>query len=258
MARYCTYCGNEVNENAVVCVKCGCAIPQVSNITAHGFQPIYGKQSIIDVISNRIKTNGIIWTVIAGIQIFLGLFGAWPFLIVSILNLVSSIQDLKYSKKFPQNPAGIVAKVKPLAGSIITLVYNLLIGGVIGVIGSIYYLVAVRGYVLENEQAFLEIERSTMPPSNEVTAVNSSDSFTLTINRANQWFAVNPAITIVIDGAAEYKIDNGATLNIPITAGAHNVTFSCSFRNKTVNINATNNVTMNIKWNRTTGSIEVE
>lgn len=247
MARYCTYCGNEVNENAVVCVKCGCAIPQVNN-----------KPSVVDVVSKRIKTNGIIWIVVAAIQILLGLVGAWFLLLVGVLNLVSSIQDLKYSKAFPKNPTGIIAKVKPLAGPIITLIYNLLIGGVIGVIGSVYYLVAVRGYVLENEQAFLEIERGVSPATNEAVDPTNTDSFTLTINRANQWFAVNPAITIVIDGSTEYKIDNGATLNIPITAGAHNITFSCSFRSKTVNINATNDVTLNIKWNRTTGNIVVE
>lgn len=258
MARYCTYCGSEVNENAVACVKCGCAIPQANNQTGQGFSQTYGKSSVVDVISKRIKTNGIIWIVVAAIQILLGLVGAWFLLIVGVLNLISSIQDLKYSKAFPQNPTGIIAKVKPLAGPIVTLVYNLLIGGVIGVIGSIYYLVAVRRYVLENEQAFLKIERGMTPATNEVAAADSTDSFTLTINRANQWFAVNPAITIVIDGNAEYKIDNGATLNIPITAGAHNVAFSCSFRNKTVNINATDNVTLNIKWNRTTGNIVVE
>ena len=258
MARYCTYCGNEVNEHAVVCVKCGCAIPQANDQTGQGFSQILVKPSVVDVISKRVKTNGIIWIVVAAIQILLGLVGAWFLLIVGVLNLISSIQDLKYSKAFPQNPTGIIAKVKPLAGPIITLIYNLLIGGVIGVIGSVYYLVAVRGYVLENEQAFLEIERGVTPATNKVATVDSADSFTLTINRANQWFAVNPAITIVIDGNAEYKIDNGATLNIPITAGTHNVVFSCSFRNKTVNINATNNVTLNIIWNRTTGNIVVE
>ena len=65
MARYCTYCGNEVNENAVVCVKCGCAIPQANNQTGQRFSQTYGKPSVVDVISKRIKTNGIIWIVVA-------------------------------------------------------------------------------------------------------------------------------------------------------------------------------------------------
>ncbi len=85
-----------------------------------------------------------------------------------------------------------------------------------------------------------------------------SGGFTLTVNRAKQWFAVNPSIKMVVDRGAEYKIDNGETLNIPISAGTHNIAFSCSIRNKIVNINVTDNVTLNIKWNRLTGSIEVK
>lgn len=95
---------------------------------------------------------------IAIIQILLGIFANWFVLIVGVLNLVSSIQDICYSKEFRAKPIGIVRRVKPLAGPIITLIYNLLIGGIIGIAGSIFYFVAVRGYVLENEQAFLEIE----------------------------------------------------------------------------------------------------
>lgn len=158
MGRYCTHCGNEVNDNAVVCVKCGCAIPKTGIYGNQvGYNPV-GTASIVDIITQRIKTNGIIWIIIAGIQILMGISFNWVLLIVGVLNLVSSIQDLNYSKEFPDNPVGIVAKMKPLGGAIIVLIYNLVIGGIIGVAGSIYYLIAVRGYVLENEQAFLEIE----------------------------------------------------------------------------------------------------
>ena len=95
--------------------------------------------------------------------------------------------------------------------------------------------------------------------SNSGTPVqNNSGSFTLTINRAKQWFAINPAVKVVVDANTEYKIDNGATLNIPVSAGTHNIAFSCSMRNKIVNVNVADNVTLNIKWNRVTGNLEVE
>lgn len=90
------------------------------------------------------------------------------------------------------------------------------------------------------------------------TTTGKVDTYTLTINRAKQWYLVNPAVKIIVDGGAEYKIDNGETLNIPVSPGAHNIAFSCSIRNKIVNINATSNVVLNIKWNRITGSLEVE
>lgn len=158
MARFCTHCGNEVNENAVVCIKCGYAIPREQPFTNRQTSPFSPSQDIVNTIAQRIHTNGIIWIVIAAIQILLGVFANWMFLIVGVLNLVSSIQDINYSKSFPLNPIGIVSKMKPLTGPLITLIYNLLIGGVIGVAGSIYYFVAVRGYVMENEHAFLEVE----------------------------------------------------------------------------------------------------
>lgn len=87
---------------------------------------------------------------------------------------------------------------------------------------------------------------------------NNNRNFTLTINRANQWFAVNPKVKIVVDRNEEYTIDNGSTVRIPISAGLHNISFSCSIRNKIVNVNVADNVTLNIKWNRATGSLEVE
>ena len=162
MAKFCVHCGNEVNENAVVCLKCGCAIPQTQSFTngQTAGSPFCAQPNIVTAVAQRIQTNGIIWSVIGGVQILLGLTVNWILLIVGVLNLVSSIQDINYSKNFPMNPVGIVNKVKPLTGPIITLVYNLVIGGVIGIAGSIYYFIAVRNYVLENEQAFLEIERS--------------------------------------------------------------------------------------------------
>ena len=166
MAKFCTHCGNEVNENAVICIKCGCAISNCKTNTngqtlKNSQNNLFAdNQSLVSTISQRIQTNGIIWIVIGAVQILLGISVNWFLLIVGVLNLLSAIQDLNYCKTILQNPVGIVEKVKPLTLPIITLVYNLLIGGVIGVAGSIYYFVAVRGYVLENEQAFLEIENS--------------------------------------------------------------------------------------------------
>ena len=65
---------------------------------------------------------------------------------------------MQYSKTLLEQPNGIVAKFEPLTGPIITLVYNLIIGGVIGVAGSIYYFLAIRNYVMENKQFFASLD----------------------------------------------------------------------------------------------------
>ena len=150
--KYCTHCGKELLDEAVICVGCGCAVNDQyarSAKTAH-----IDKEAIINTLEQRINTNGIIWLVIGILQIVGGIFINWYLLIVGALNIVSSVQDMNNSKKLAEDPAGIAQKYKQLTGPIIALVYNVLIGGIIGVVGSIYYFFAIRSYILENELYF--------------------------------------------------------------------------------------------------------
>lgn len=152
--KYCTHCGKELVDEAVVCVGCGCA---VAGTTA---RKAPNPTELINTLSERVKTNGIIWLVIGIIQILIGIFLNWYVLIIGALNIISSIQDMTYSKKVLDNPDGIVKKFEPLTGPIITLVYNLIFGGLIGVAGSIYYFVGIRSFVMENKVAFYQMEYS--------------------------------------------------------------------------------------------------
>lgn len=154
--KYCTHCGKELLDEAVICVGCGCAVSgqntqTVNNVSVDG-------TILLNTLSQRLNTNGIIWFVIGILQILGGIFINWFLLIVGVLNIISSVQDMKYSKTLLENSTGIVAKFEPLTGPIITLVYNLVIGGVIGVIGSIYYFFAIRNYVMENKQFFASLD----------------------------------------------------------------------------------------------------
>lgn len=148
--KFCTHCGKELFDEAVICPGCGCA-------TAAAV-PTAAKDDLLTKLSERIKMNSIIWMVIAVIQIIIGLCGTWLPLIVGILNIISAVKDMNYSKAVLENPNGIVANYEPLTSPVITLVYNLVIGGVIGVIGSVYYFIGLRGFVLENKNAFLALE----------------------------------------------------------------------------------------------------
>lgn len=146
--KYCSKCGNEMLDEAVVCVKCGCSVNQAN--ASVGYQP----QNLLKQLSDRVKIDGIIWLVIGILQVLMGLYLNWILLIIGALNIVTAVQDLNYSKNVLESPVGILEKFRPLTGPIITLVYNLIFGGVIGVAGSIYYLVGVRNFVLSNEAAF--------------------------------------------------------------------------------------------------------
>ena len=152
--KYCVKCGNELLDEAVVCTKCGCAadLTQSQAISQNN-------NDLVNELSNKVKTNGIIWLVIGCIQILLGLFVQYVFLIVGILNIVTAISDINYSKQVITSPVGIYKKFEPLVMPIITLIYNLVFGGVIGVVGSVYYLVAIRGFVMNNRSKFEHIEQ---------------------------------------------------------------------------------------------------
>ncbi len=154
--KYCTHCGKELLDEAVICMGCGCAVSGQNihipnNVTADGTR-------LLNTLSQRLNTNGIIWLVIGILQILGGLFINWFLLIVGVLNIISSVQDMQYSKTLLEDPTGIVARFEPTTGPIITLIYNLVIGGVIGVVGSIYYFLAIRNYVMENKQFFASLD----------------------------------------------------------------------------------------------------
>lgn len=144
--KFCSHCGKELMPAAGVSPNCGCA---VGNRPASGANP----DTLLTSLSSKMKTNGIIWICIAAVQILLGIFVNWILLIIGGLNLFSAIGDIKYSGGVLKNPAGIIKKFEPLAGPIVVLVYNLIFGGAIGVIGSIYYLVGIRSFVLSNREA---------------------------------------------------------------------------------------------------------
>lgn len=141
---FCTKCGKELSDDASVCMGCGCLVETEPQSTApKELDPLVIK------LSEKIKTNAIIWMVIGGVQIVTG-----AFFIVGILNILSAINDLKYSKSVLEDPSGIVSRFEPLTMPIIALAYNVLFGGVIGVAGSIYYFVGIRNFVMENRTLF--------------------------------------------------------------------------------------------------------
>lgn len=153
---FCTNCGKEISVNAAVCVNCGCAVSSMSAV-----QNATSFQNVVSELSKRVKINSIIWFCIAGLQIIVGLTYNWVLLIPGVLNIICACMDLKYSKDVLTNQTGVIKKYEPIVGPVITAVYNLIIGGVIGVAGSVYYFVAIRQFVLGNRQVFEELESAS-------------------------------------------------------------------------------------------------
>lgn len=163
---FCSNCGKQLSGTETFCSACGqrvaAAAPTVPVAPVASAVPTAGN-ALLNTLSQRMNTNGIIWIVIAVLQIIGGIVFDWFMLVVGVLNIISAVQDINYSKAVLANPTGIVAKFEPIVGPIITLVYNLVIGGIIGVAGSIYYFVAIRNFVMENKVAFAALDGAVAP-----------------------------------------------------------------------------------------------
>ena len=95
-----------------------------------------------------------------------------------------------------------------------------------------------------------------MNPSNEIK--KTANSFSLTIKRESQWFAVNPDIKICIDGDKNYLLANGDEIMIELTQGHHNVCLKCAFRKTEFDISIEKDTFIQSKFNRVTGRIDVD
>ena len=86
----------------------------------------------------------------------------------------------------------------------------------------------------------------------------AAQGFTVTFEREKQWYAVNPAIKIIVDDRDEYRIDNGKTIRVPMAPGTHSVVFKCGIRNKVIELTVQQDLTLHLRWNRITGSLVVK
>lgn len=186
---FCSKCGKEIVNGSQFCPGCGQPVSmqasaQYASQAWQAYQQPYTQQQVyqkppflLQQLSSKIRTNAIIWIVIACIQFIIGmaniavgfalnadygdgttnLITGFFVIIVGVLNIVNAAKDLKYSSEVLAKPAGIVQNFQPVGSLIGTLIYNLLLGGIIGVAGSIYSFI-LRNFVLSNAAQFQSIE----------------------------------------------------------------------------------------------------
>ena len=159
---FCGKCGNQIPDGVKFCNKCGAstspgAAPNPNaapNPGAAYTGNAPAAEDLLTKLSERVKISAVIWLVIGILQILSGVFilvGAW--------NIYVAIKNMQYSKNILTNPVGIVAGQESMTFHIIGLVINLVFGAIIGVGGSLYDLFCVRALVMDNKNAFLELEQ---------------------------------------------------------------------------------------------------
>ncbi|MCL2083523.1 MAG: zinc ribbon domain-containing protein [Oscillospiraceae bacterium] len=187
---FCRKCGIQLEENTK-CPKCGHTVdvapqenppqkyipspPQGNAVNTPPPIPVYIIQpNLLLQLSSRIKTEGLIWMIIGLLQTVV-IFGSFlflaeyegeksiiilgvPFLIVGIINIGLAVDDFIYSKKVLADPVGIVQRYLPFGRLVGNIIYNVLFGGLIGVVGS-FYRFSLRYFVISNAAQLQDIER---------------------------------------------------------------------------------------------------
>ncbi len=157
---YCKSCGATLSGNTMVCPSCG------QKLTSNGQMPS-DTVGIVELpnpttnwLSRRVQANGVIWLLIALYQIIVGIFltgvgYGFAMIACGVWNIVQSILDLRFSKQIlrcdnHERAEAIIRSIDHSKGvTILFLFLNLAIGGVLGVIGCIFWL-ALRSKALDN------------------------------------------------------------------------------------------------------------
>ena len=137
--KFCKTCGYGMDESAAICTHCNTAMDEQNSMS----------DAKLKTLADRVRINGIVWLVIGIMQLFFIYsipLGLW--------NIYAAYTNLKVAKEMPIRRVGLVRVYEPIVSPIINLVLNLILGAGIGVIGSLYYLIFIRGYVLENRDYF--------------------------------------------------------------------------------------------------------
>jgi len=144
----------------------------------------YYQENLIPALALKIRNIGTIWSIIGFLQFFAGIgaiaisfnffccidsfmgedpmfailfYGGISLLIIGIINLIGSQKNLAYADRIVEKPVNIFSDFQRVGHIIFALIYNMLFGGVIGIIGAIYQL-TVRNFVFANRLQLKHIE----------------------------------------------------------------------------------------------------
>lgn len=143
----CPRCGTSYNNTATFCSKCGANLTENIKFRQNKQMPTYEEkldimfndaQYCIATISKREKTSCKIWIITAVIQIILSIICfPFPFWIAALLNIWRASSRNKLSKLVLLPNKELISKYDSVQYGL-TWIYNILLGGLIGIVGCIY------------------------------------------------------------------------------------------------------------------------
>ena len=187
--RHCRRCGKELRDDAVMCFGCGLV----------GDEPTFNaelndnQKFTLNTLYEKMASAAKFWRGVsifqfigAAVYFILMLFVDFAFItntlalaIIGALNWRASSTELEFLENIKKKPVGIIAHFESITNILVAFIYNLVFGGIIGVIGSVLdYL--TRNYVINNKAAFAEIEatenrQGTPTPNQNTNGKGTSD-----------------------------------------------------------------------------------
>ena len=83
-----------------------------------------------------------------------------------------------------------------------------------------------------------------------------TEEYNVTFKRDSQWFLINPAVNIDINGQ-HLSIKSGEIISVKLKADTYNCDIYGSLRRKKIQIDLNRDITIRIAWNRFSGALEV-
>ncbi len=155
----CKNCGSSASAGDVTCKNCGLPLSIAAERLSDGEIDLNLPNATTNWLSRQVQTNGAVWLLIALYQILAGIplaaFG-YGFVMIAcgVWNLTQCIKDFRFAKVIracdnAEQARSIVETIdQSKNNTILFLFLNLFLGGVLGVIGCIFWLV-LRSKVLD-------------------------------------------------------------------------------------------------------------
>lgn len=113
-------------------------------------------QDVIDTIKNLEFASAVVWSLIAGVQILIAIFGSgWEFflLLAGIWNIFAAVSRFGRVKKIQERRRSVPASYQGVAQLIFIAIANVLFGACLGALWVIVDFI-IRDKVLKNRQLF--------------------------------------------------------------------------------------------------------
>ena len=114
--KYCSNCGNEVNENAVVCVKCGCSLNAELANKKSKFKSSY----ILSYISVFLVVEAVAYMILAAVEDWE--YGLSGFLSAVVVVGLESIHMITFIRNKPEKSEKNISLIILIIGVIVSII----------------------------------------------------------------------------------------------------------------------------------------